>query len=101
VTTPWELVKGLRIFDLARPLEAGTPNSPSNPPFRMALIRPHGDLVRADGASQANELFTIRGHTGTHIDGLAHVALNGSLFVAIPLKIVGATCSPIRPLAPA
>lgn len=76
---PWDALRGLRVFDLARPLEASTPNSPSNPPFRMALIRRHGDLVRADGASEANELMTLGGHTGTHVDGLAHVAVHGRL----------------------
>jgi kynurenine formamidase len=45
----------------------------------MALLRRHGDVVRADGASAANELFTMGGHTGTHIDALAHVSEGGRL----------------------
>jgi kynurenine formamidase len=40
----------------------------------MALLRRHGDMVREGGASAANELFTMGGHTGTHIDALAHVS---------------------------
>jgi kynurenine formamidase len=68
-----------RVFDLGRPLEATTPTSPNHPPFRLALMRRHGDNVRADGSSGANELFTMGAHTGTHIDALCHVASNGKL----------------------
>jgi kynurenine formamidase len=45
----------------------------------MALLRRHGDSVRADGTSGANELMTLGGHTGTHIDALAHLASHGKL----------------------
>lgn len=72
-----------RVFDLGRPLEAATPVSPNHPPFRMALMRRHGDNVRADGMSGANELMTLGGHTGTHIDALAHVSSHGELFGGI------------------
>lgn len=68
-----------RVYDLGRPLEAATPVSPNHPPFRMALMRRHGDSVREDGMSGANELMTLGGHTGTHIDALAHVASHGRL----------------------
>jgi len=71
---PWELLQSARVYDLAQPLEAATPTSPNHPPFRMALMRRHGDAVRSDGVSGANELFTMGGHTGTHIDALCHVA---------------------------
>jgi kynurenine formamidase len=74
-----ELGSAARVYDLARPLEAGTPVSPSHPPFRMALLRRHGDAVREDGASGANELFTMGGHTGTHVDALCHVSHRGLL----------------------
>lgn len=68
-----------RVYDLGQPLEASTPTSPNHPPFRMALLRRHGDVVRTDGMSGANELMTLGGHTGTHIDALAHVSSNGKL----------------------
>ncbi len=68
-----------RVYDLGRPLEAATPVSPNHPAFRMALMRRHGDAVREDGMSGANELLTLGGHTGTHIDALAHVASHGKL----------------------
>lgn len=68
-----------RVFDLGRSLEAATPHAPGHPPFRMALLRRPGDMVRADGASSSNELITTSGHTGTHIDALAHFSQNGKL----------------------
>jgi len=68
-----------RVYDLAHPLEPTTPVSRSHPPFRMALVRRHGDSVREDGMSGANELMTLGGHNGTHIDALCHVALNGRM----------------------
>ena len=74
-----EALARARVYDLGRPLEATTPVSPNHPPFRMALIRRHGDSVRADGMSGANELLTLGGHTGTHIDALAHVSQDGKL----------------------
>lgn len=74
-----EWANGLTVFQLARPLDRATPTTPNHVPFSMALMRRHGDLVRADGASGANELITMSGHTGTHVDALSHVAFNGRL----------------------
>jgi kynurenine formamidase len=70
---------GLRIFDLGRPLIAGMPQSPNHPQFRLALQRRHGDMMRADGSSAANEVIVTGGHVGTHIDALAHVSHAGLL----------------------
>ncbi|AEW98581.1 cyclase family protein [Streptantibioticus cattleyicolor] len=70
---------GVRIVDLGRPLESGMPCSPNHPGFRMALVRRHGDMNRPDGGSAANEMFTMGGHVGTHIDALSHVSHNGLL----------------------
>jgi kynurenine formamidase len=79
VSAPWSALAGARVYDLGRPLEAVTPTSPNHPPFRMALMRRHGDAVRADGGSGANEMFTMGGHTGTHVDALCHVSVGGLL----------------------
>jgi kynurenine formamidase len=73
-------VQGLRVFDLAQPIEAGMPVSPNHPGFKMALQRRHGDMVRADGGSAANEMMMLGGHTGTHIDALCHVSHCGKLY---------------------
>lgn len=79
MTAPWTALAGARVYDLGQPLEVATPTSPNHPPFRMALIRRHGDSVRADGGSGANEMFTMGGHTGTHVDALCHVSVGGLL----------------------
>lgn len=75
----WERFARARIYDLAQPLEAGMPVSPNHPGYRMALQRRHGDHVRADGGSAANEMIVLGGHTGTHIDALCHVSHRGRL----------------------
>ncbi|WP_184964030.1 cyclase family protein [Nonomuraea endophytica] len=71
---------GLRVYDLAQPMRRGMPQSPNHPPFRMLLERRHGDVVRADGGSAANELIVTGGHVGTHVDALAHVSHDGLLY---------------------
>lgn len=68
------------MFDLAQPFEQGMAQSPNHPPYRMALIRRHGDHVRPDGSSAANEMIVTGGHVGTHIDAFAHVSCNGMLY---------------------
>jgi kynurenine formamidase len=55
------------------------PQSPNHPEFRLALQRRHGDMVRADGSSAANEVIITGGHVGTHIDALSHVSFQGHL----------------------
>ena len=69
----------LRIHDLAQPMSNGMASSPNHPGFRMALMRRHGDMVRDDGGSAANELIVTGGHVGTHVDALAHVSHDGLL----------------------
>jgi kynurenine formamidase len=78
------LESGIEIYDLAQPLAAETPHSPNHPPFRMALVRRHGDMVRDDGSSAASELISTGGHTGTHVDALAHVSHRGHLHGGTP-----------------
>ena len=70
---------GLRVFDLGRPMYAGMPQSPNHPAFSLTLPRRHGDVVRADGGSAANDLLVTGTHVGTHIDALAHVSHRGLL----------------------
>lgn len=70
---------GLRVYDLAQPLENGMPCSPNHPGFKLALQRRHGDMVRPDGGSAANELIVTGGHVGTHVDALCHVSQDGRL----------------------
>ncbi len=70
----------LRTYDLGRPLTVGMPQSPNHPAFWHTLPRRHGDMVRPDGGSAANDMISMGTHVGTHIDALAHVSHNGRLF---------------------
>ncbi|MER5771836.1 cyclase family protein [Streptomyces sp. NPDC001985] len=70
----------MRLIDLAQPLRRGMPQSPNHPPFRMVPERRHGDMVRPDGGSAANEIIITGGHVGTHVDALAHVSQDGLLY---------------------
>jgi kynurenine formamidase len=73
------IAAGIAVYDLGRPLQTGIPTSPNHPGFRMTLLRRHGDMVREDGSSAANELIITGGHVGTHMDALAHVSYQGRL----------------------
>ncbi|MFA5919570.1 MAG: cyclase family protein [Candidatus Nanopelagicaceae bacterium] len=73
-------IKDAEIFDLAQPMKRGMPQSPNHPPFRMLLERRHGDQIRSDGSSAANDLIITGAHVGTHIDALGHVSHEGLLF---------------------
>jgi kynurenine formamidase len=69
----------VRAYDLGQPLERTTPTSPNHPGFEIALIRRHGDVMREDGSSGANDLMSLGTHTGTHIDALCHIAAGGRI----------------------
>lgn len=69
----------LRLIDLGQPLGPGIPHSPSHPGYKHALLRRHGDAVRVDGTSGANDLLVLGTHTGTHVDALAHISHDGML----------------------
>ena len=71
---------GLRVHDLGRPLTVGMPQSPNHPAYWHSLPRRHGDQVRADGGSAANDMISMGTHVGTHIDALAHVSQDGKLY---------------------
>ena len=71
--------QGVRVVDLGRPMFVGMPQSPNHPQYWHTLPLRHGDMVRADGGSAANDLLVTGTHVGTHIDALAHVSHNGRL----------------------
>jgi kynurenine formamidase len=70
---------GVRLVELGHPHFTGMPCSPNHPGFRMSLIRRHGDMIRPDGGSAANEMIVTGGHVGTHVDALSHVSHDGRL----------------------
>ena len=73
------IAAGVEIFDLSQPMFVGMPQSSMHPKFHLSLQRRHGDLVRPDGGSGANELIITGGHVGTHIDAFAHISHDGRL----------------------
>lgn len=74
---------GATLYDLAQQYRVGMPQSPNHPQFSHTLPRRHGDMVRNDGGSAANDLIVTGTHVGTHIDALAHVSQDGKLFEGI------------------
>lgn len=80
------ITAGVKIYDLGRPLVNGIPQSPDHPQFRMSLSRRHGDLMRADGSTGANEILFTGGHVGTHIDALSHISFQGRLHGGIAVE---------------
>lgn len=73
------IADGIEIIDLGQPLFVGMGQSSMHPKFQLTLQRRHGDLVRPDGASGANELIVTGGHVGTHIDAFSHISNHGHL----------------------
>ncbi len=71
---------GIQVYDLGRQLRVGMPQSTNHPAYWHTLPRRHGDMVRADGGSAANDMISMGTHVGTHIDALAHVSQDGRLF---------------------
>lgn len=71
---------GIEVHDLSRPMELGMPQSPNHPEYRLAMPRRHGDKVREDGGSAANDVLVTGTHVGTHIDALGHVSHDGLLY---------------------
>lgn len=74
------LASGVEVIDLGRTLSVGMPQSPNHPAYWHSLPRRHGDMVRSDGGSAANDMISMGTHVGTHIDALAHVSHDGKLF---------------------
>jgi kynurenine formamidase len=73
------VLSGVRTYDLSRPYEIGMPQSPNHPAYWHALPRRHGDQIREDGGSAANDIIVLGTHVGTHMDALAHVSQDGQL----------------------
>ena len=74
-----QLIKTGKVYDLGMEYYVGMPHHPNHPPFAFSLTKKHGDLVYEGGASASNCLFTTGGHTGTHLDALGHISLNGAI----------------------
>jgi kynurenine formamidase len=83
------LADGITVYDLGRPMFVGMPQSANHPAFWHTLPRRHGDMVRPDGGSAANDLIVTGTHVGTHIDALAHVSHDGHLHGDVDAEAAG------------
>lgn len=101
---PFAAVATLRVHELGHVMTPGMPVSPNHPAFQFALLRRHGDVVRPDGGSAANEVIVTGGHVGTHLDALGHVSQNGRLHGGLEAAAVqgsgGLTALGIETIAP-
>lgn len=84
--TPGVLADGapVRVVDLAQPVHPAIPSSLNHPGYKHSLLRRHGDAVRVDGTSGANDLLVLGTHTATHMDALAHISHDGLLHGGVP-----------------
>jgi kynurenine formamidase len=69
------ITKG-NIYEIGQPYYVGMPTRSSHPPFVFSLIRTH----QMKPKSGANCIFTMGGHTGTHIDAIGHVSTDGRVY---------------------
>ncbi|MBC9734639.1 cyclase family protein [Nocardioides marmotae] len=81
--------QGIVVHDLGRPLSVGMSQSPNHPAYWHAFPRRHGDMVRSDGGSAANDFISMGTHVGTHIDALAHVSQDGLLHGGVDAREAG------------
>ncbi|RJR17164.1 MAG: cyclase family protein [Desulfobacteraceae bacterium] len=72
------ITKG-KVYDLGMEYYVGMPHHPNHPPFAFSLTKKHGEVVYQGGVSACNCLFTTGGHTGTHLDALGHISLDGEV----------------------
>ena len=80
---------GARSSTWAASCGSGMPQSPNHPQFWHTLPRRHGDMVRADGGSAANDMISMGTHVGTHIDALAHVSHDGKMYGGVDAVAAG------------
>jgi len=82
---PWDLdvafppAGPMRVYDLAQLMYTGIPHHPAHPPYSFVLTKRHGDVVYPGGVSGAAAMIATGDHVGTHVDGFAHVAVDGKL----------------------
>ena len=76
-----ELLNKGQVFDLGQPIFPGMPHHPNQPPFGYTLLKKHGDItLHEERISFCSDIFMMGGHTGTHLDAVAHVARNNRVF---------------------
>ncbi len=78
------IVKKGRIYCLGHVLEYGIPQHWFHGEFQYSTYRRHSDTLKLFNAknrlSAMNMKFSMADHTGTHIDGINHISINGKLY---------------------
>lgn len=74
------LVKHGRVVSLARPLGRTTPVPSHRPQFAHFMARDGGDDSPAAQAHFSDDVVVLSPHTGTHVDGLAHLWYDEQLY---------------------
>lgn len=72
--------KPYEVVDLAHAMTEEMPSFPSAPPFTMVPKYRLGDFELANGYWGSNEVVTMSGHSGTHLDAFGHVAQDRKVF---------------------
>ncbi len=75
-----QMIKKGKIYDLGKEFFMGMPRYPTHPPFMFSLIRTHKKPSSSEDTSSAACMFTVGGHTGTHIDALGHKSKGGRVY---------------------
>lgn len=84
------LAADCEIVQLAHEFGPGLAQRPENPGFRYHLNNPHDDAAprlarQLEGSTSASDRITLEIHTGTHIDSLGHIAMDGRLADGSPV----------------
>jgi kynurenine formamidase len=76
-----DLLNKGRVYDLGQDIFPGMPHHPNQPPFGYTLLKKHGDItLEEERISFCSDVFMMGGHTGTHLDAVAHVACNNRVY---------------------
>ena len=78
-----KLIDDAKIYDLSHSFHRGMSQPPFLPPFVFTQASQHGNKIHEGDITTASELICLTCHTGTHIDGLGHIAKEGKLFGGI------------------
>jgi kynurenine formamidase len=76
----WPAPGRYTFYDLSFPIRTGMPHANGLPGTEFHLVKKHGDQVLDAGLSTAAEALSLGGHTGSHVDGWAHVSRDGLIF---------------------
>ncbi|HWI71465.1 MAG TPA: cyclase family protein [Baekduia sp.] len=78
-----EYLRTSELIQLGQPLAIGAPRFHGHPPFMYSLTSRHGEGPAVPGLdsriSGAADAFAMGIHTGTHMDSLSHIAVDGCL----------------------